>query len=64
MDVGNVDAVFPDLTQRAGDYHGWAIEDVVTVPAGLPAGAYVVGFRWDCEQTSQIWSSCADITIE
>lgn len=23
----------------------------------------VLGFRWDCEDTAQIWSSCADIEI-
>jgi len=41
-----------------------AIEDEVLVPANLPAGDYVVGFRWDCETSSQIWTSCADLTIE
>ena len=25
---------------------------------------YVVSFRWDCEQTKQIWSSCGDVTIK
>eukprot|EP01052_Picozoa_sp_SAG31_P039461 SAG31_NODE_5479_length_2515_cov_5.563328_2_plen_196_part_00 len=72
-----------------------AIEDEVRVP-NLPAGEYVVGFRWgeyiraletafrvllpssrlrqknaelfellsiDCETSSQVWTSCADITI-
>ena len=27
------------------------------------AGEYVLGWRWDCEMSSQVWSSCADITI-
>ena len=36
-----------------------AIEDEVRVPATLPAGEYVVGFRWDCETSSQVWTSCA-----
>lgn len=40
-----------------------AIEDEVRVPANLPAGDYVVGFRWDCETSSQVWTSCADIHI-
>jgi len=39
------------------------IVDRVVVPAGLEPGAYVLGFRWDAEQTSQVWSSCADIRI-
>ena len=36
--------------------------DVVRVPK-LPAGKYVVGFRYDCDSTAQVWSNCADITI-
>ena len=27
------------------------IVDRVRVPASLPAGAYVLGFRWDCEES-------------
>lgn len=41
-----------------------AILDVVKIPATLKPGKYVLGFRYDCEATSQVWSSCADITIE
>ena len=40
-----------------------AIVDVLQIPADIPAGDYVVGFRWDCEESAQIWSSCSDITI-
>jgi len=32
-------------------------------PAAIPAGDYVLGWRWDAEMTSQIWQSCSDITI-
>ena len=39
-----------------------AIQDLLKVPQ-VPAGEYVVGFRWDCETSSQVWSTCADITI-
>merc|ERR1712232_1489278 len=39
------------------------IIDEVMIPADLPAGEYVLGFRWDCEQTPQIWQNCADVTI-
>ena len=31
----------------------YSIEDEVLVPADLPAGEYVLGWRWDCEMTSQ-----------
>ena len=42
----------------------YALEDGLKVPADIPAGQYVLGYRWDCEMTSQIWSTCSDITIE
>ena len=32
------------------------------VPAVAP-GDYVLSFRWDCEQTSQIWNGCSSIRI-
>jgi len=44
-------------------FHEYAIEDELAVPTHLPAGEYVLGWRWDAEMTSQVWSSCADITI-
>eukprot|EP00038_Savillea_parva_P008737 m.178828 g.178828 ORF g.178828 m.178828 type:complete len:366 (+) comp14632_c0_seq1:29-1126(+) len=40
-----------------------AIIDTLVVPSTLPPGDYVLGFRWDCEETAQIWLSCADISI-
>jgi len=39
------------------------IIDRVQVPADLPAGDYLLSFRWDSEQSPQIWSNCADVTI-
>lgn len=38
------------------------IEDHVVVPK-VPAGDYVLRWRWDCEASSQIWTTCSDITI-
>lgn len=40
-----------------------AVIDRLRVPADLQPGSYVLGFRWDCEQTPQIWTSCADIIV-
>jgi len=40
----------------------WNIIDKVQVPQ-LPAGDYVISFRYDCEQTSQVWSQCGDVRI-
>jgi len=37
--------------------------DYVQIPKELPAGDYVLGWRWDCEQSNQIWQSCSDVTI-
>ena len=36
--------------------------DEVLVPA-VPAGEYAMSWRWDCEQTPQIWASCSDLVI-
>ena len=38
--------------------------DQISVPASLTPGDYVVQFRWDCEETDQIWLNCADVRIE
>ena len=40
----------------------FTVMDQVEVPQVSP-GQYVLSFRWDCEQTSQIWTACANINI-
>lgn len=40
-----------------------SIMDLVKVPEDLPEGEYLLSWRWDCEQSSQVWQSCADILI-
>jgi len=45
---------------------GWddisfSILDEVVVPS--EPGSYMLSWRWDCEQSPQIWNSCADIVI-
>lgn len=40
----------------------WSMTDRLRVP-DLEAGEYSLSWRWDCEQTPQVWNSCADITI-
>ena len=54
---------FPDPTNGT-DTHAFSVEDVVLVPESLAAGEYVLSWRWDCEHSSQVWNSCADITLE
>lgn len=39
------------------------IYDQLRVPDHLEPGEYVLGFRWDCETSAQIWQSCADVII-
>merc|ERR1711904_348155 len=39
------------------------IFDKVKIPADLAPGDYVLSWRWDVEQTPQVWANCADITI-
>jgi len=39
------------------------IIDTVQVPEGLE-GDYVVSWRWDSEQTAQVWTQCSIVTIE
>ena len=48
----------------SGDWTAGVIEDRVVVPAHLDAGEYVLSWRWDAEETAQIWLNCADVTIE
>jgi len=58
--------IFPDPLpnfDKSSNYTTYAIEDTVQVPANLAPGEYVLGWRWDAEQTSQVWASCSDITI-
>merc|ERR1712217_768133 len=59
-----------DETGVEGLCSGWygpdnlEIVDTVRVPATLKPGPYVVQWRWDCEESSQIWLNCADVTVK
>ena len=39
------------------------VSDRVIIPATLAPGKYVLSWRWDCEETAQVWQSCADVNI-
>lgn len=41
----------------------FSVMDRVVVP-DLPEGDYVLSWRWDAEQTKQVWSHCSDVTIK
>jgi hypothetical protein len=40
------------------------VVDTVQIPADVKPGKYVLGWRWDCEESTQVWTSCSDVTIE
>jgi hypothetical protein len=40
------------------------IVDRVIVPEDLEPGDYVLSWRWDAEQTNQVWQNCGDVTVE
>lgn len=44
-------------------FHDYSIVDKVAVPSQLEAGEYLLSWRWDCEQTQQIWQNCADVKL-
>jgi hypothetical protein len=61
---GNNKTSFPPPCDECdGSTHTHAIRDMVKVPSDLPPGKYVLGWRWDCEATAQVWNSCADVTL-
>ena len=47
--------------QKSGYTRNWEIVDKVVAPS--TPGDYVLQWRWDNEQTPQIWTSCADIKV-
>jgi len=42
---------------------GFSIVDQLVVPNDMNPGEYVLSFRWDSEQTQQVWSQCANIKL-
>ena len=49
--------------RRLREQFSFNIIDRVEVPTDLPTGEYLLSFRWDTEQTPQVWAQCADVTI-
>lgn len=56
-----------DCTEEQADYwrskFNFNIIDKVQVPKDLAVGEYLLSFRWDCEQTPQVWAQCAHINV-
>ena len=50
------------------DVHGrgpflFNVMDRVRVPKDLSSGHYVLSWRWEAEQTKQVWAQCSDVMI-
>jgi len=39
------------------------IIDSIKIPKTLSMGRYVLQWRWDCEESNQVWASCSDVTL-
>ena len=46
---------------KKGAGKAYSLVDKVLVPERK--GEYILSFRWDCEQTAQVWNSCADVVV-
>lgn len=62
-DEGGVNGVCSGDTARWPAHLGLQIVDYLQVPADLPEGDYVLGWRWDCEESAQVWANCADVRV-
>ena len=47
----------------SGDWTLGMVSDEVVVPKHLAPGRYIVSWRWDAEETAQVWQNCADVNI-
>ena len=47
----------------SGDWTLGMVADHVIIPEDTKPGRYVIGWRMDCEETAQVWASCADVHI-
>merc|ERR1712151_463522 len=50
------------MSQCSDDWTVGIISDHVFIPSDFE-GEYVLSWRWDCEETAQIWQNCADVII-
>merc|ERR1719401_3332275 len=57
---------FPATSGKSGfgkNVPQWSIMDRVLIPADLDEGDYLLSWRWDCEESTQVWQNCADIRL-
>ena len=51
------------INDNQSDYFPFSVVDKVVLPKDLEAGDYLLSWRWDCEQSAQIWLNCADVIL-
>ena len=63
MERGSIEPIagLPQVFGR-GPFN-YSVQDQVYIPAYLTPGHYVLSWRWDAEQTKQVWSQCSDVLI-
>lgn len=57
---------FPPVSGHSGfgkNVPEWSIMDKVVIPSELSEGEYLLSWRWDCEESTQVWQNCADIRL-
>lgn len=59
----NVHGFGHDPLHKQDLFHDYSVVDRLVLPEDLPEGDYLLSWRWDCEETTQIWQNCADIHI-
>ncbi len=57
--VRNGRALAPSCHNGAGT----SLRDLVKLPQGFSSEHTLLSWRWDCQQTKQVWSGCADVKI-
>lgn len=65
MILGNINSVNVTTPPKSVGIEGfsYSIMDEVKIPDDLEEGDYFLSWRWDCEQSPQIWQQCADIRL-
>ena len=58
---------YPDSNQHegwcSGDWTLGMVSDKIVIPKTIKPGRYVLSWRWDAEETAQVWQNCADVNI-
>lgn len=62
--IGHGQGLFPPPCDGCnGDFRDFSVIDEVEVPASLAPGNYTLSWRWDTEETPQIWNNCGDVEV-